>query len=152
MNVYIAGTTSNQEFLRVIKQRIVLLGHPVSSTWLETAYQYTDKRCTAAHMKKDAPRDLDEIRECDLFIMDRTRKSWGKDTEMGMALALGKPVWLVGTPKYKNVFFALAERTFPNWCSVFETLEKSSLGSVETAAIPRDAPKKMQVVGPDTKF
>jgi len=144
--IYIAGSTVNIEFLRTMKQRLVYDGHPVNSSWLKTAHQYDDPACTPEHMAAEAPRDVVEIAEADLFIMDRTKKSWGKDTEMGMALVLRCPVWLVGQAPYKNVFFSMASRKLPNWCAVFKALQGTTAAA--EAAKDRTRMKARYVFSP----
>lgn len=143
MKIYIAGSMTDQEYLRIIRQRINLLGHEVTASWLDAGFAYGDRRCTASHMKHEAPRDVAEIHAADLFILNRRHRSAGKMTELGMAIAFEKRIWLVGPPAIPNVFYGYAERpAFPNWCSVFETLEKISLGSPAEQRAPRSTRQK----------
>lgn len=141
MRLYLAGTTTDAEYLRVIRARIRALGHEVTSDWLDTAFAYSDTRCTAKHLKAEAPRDLAQIRDCDVFVLNRRHKSVGKFVELGMALACGKRVWLVGPSEVPCAFYGMAEHVFPNWCAVFAALDpdggKPGMDQIYSLTAPR---------------
>jgi hypothetical protein len=123
MNIYLAGSTKHIEYLKIIAQRLRLIpGVSVSSTWLDVAHQYTDVRCTREHLLRETKRDLEEIAQCGLFILDREGRSYGKITEQGAATLHGKPIWLVRRSPIPNAFDVLAQKILPNFCSVFAAL------------------------------
>ena len=123
MKVYLAGSTKNIEYLRVIKQRLEMCpGVSVSSTWLDVAHQYSDLRCTREHLLRETKRDLEEIAQADLVIVDREGRSYGKITEQGAALVTGRPVWLVRKSPIPNAFDVLAQKIFPTWCACLAEL------------------------------
>jgi hypothetical protein len=67
------------------------------------------------HAKKTACVDWLDIGAADLvirFLHDASRTG-GADTEVGLALAAGKLLWIVGP--YRNIFHRLADRRFDTW-------------------------------------
>lgn len=68
-------------------------------------------------------RDAGEIVTADLLIIDTQEESCsgGREVEYGMALALGKPVWVVGP--HRNIFHSVCRRQFDDWAPVLKELE-----------------------------
>ncbi len=52
--------------------------------------------------------DFEQVRDCNTLVIVNAMKSEGKACEMGMALAMGKRVILVG-PRDTNVFYDLPQ-------------------------------------------
>lgn len=81
------------------------MGHMVTSRWLlEEGVSY-----------QSALRDMREIREADLLIIDTVdvTERGGREWEIGYAQALGKPIVKVGPNR--NVFHQFIPRTLKDW-------------------------------------
>jgi nucleoside 2-deoxyribosyltransferase len=114
MKIYLASRFSDRPLLREHAAELWQMGHSVTSRWLhETA--------RPAHMTEDehavktALVDIVDLHAADLmirFLHDASRTG-GADTEVGLALAAGKLLWIVGP--YRNIFHRLADRRFDTW-------------------------------------
>lgn len=114
MKVYLAAKFSSRRRLRPIRTALELLGHPVTSSWLnqDNENDYLSKRKREQII---AVQDLADVREADLLILDtlaKTRRG-GREVEFGYALAKDKMIWLVGLRR--NVFHELAYNQFSSW-------------------------------------
>lgn len=122
MNIYIAGKFEAQERLKHERNRIHMLGlGKVIGTWLDE-----ESGDPTTSQKLDyAERDLVEVSDSDLLILDTADENnrGGREVEYGAALGQGIEVWVVG-PK-RNVFHELAPH-FLDWDDVLEALEKSA--------------------------
>ena len=115
MSIYIAGKYPAQARLRAIRDRFRRLGYIVTSSWLDE--KATDENASEELMYANALRDLQEVRRCEVFILDTLDESvtGGREVELGEALSLTKDLILVG-PK-RNIFHYLFDTSacFPNW-------------------------------------
>ena len=123
MKLYIASFFDTRQRLRPYAEQLWHKGHEIVSSWLnETA--------KPAHMSKDefwkklAIKDLAEIKQADLLIIDTVdiTPRGGREVELGFALAhfQTKSTWLVGP--VRNVFHELVDRRFDSWEDVVEAL------------------------------
>lgn len=105
MKVYLAGRYSRKpEFLRFM-DIIQASGHEVQADWLKSNHDHTPHA-------ECAQIDVADIKACDVLIAfseePRVNNSrGGRHVELGIALALGKRIIIVGP--VENVFMALPE-------------------------------------------
>lgn len=103
MRIYIASR--NQEAGRRLRTVVQSLGHIVTSRWLDEA-QYTGMPTEQQEKVRAAVENLEDVQSADLLILraepDGSFVPGGKHVETGAALALGKPVIVLGRPE--NVF------------------------------------------------
>lgn len=121
MNIYIAGKYEARGRLRGERARLRAMDHEVISSWLdETAHR---DECDRAYLQRAAWRDLRELERATLVFADTLDESTtgGREVEVGYALALGKPVWLIGPQR--NVFHYLIRRPFVTWDAALASLE-----------------------------
>ena len=114
MRIYLASNFKSQERIRKVRDEIKALGHTVTSSWLgEKGGQSFELQ--PHNGPRYATRDVGEIVTSDLLIIDTKEQSntGGREVEYGVALALGKLVWVVG--KHRNVFHTVARHTFTTW-------------------------------------
>lgn len=100
--VYLAAPWVCIEAAGYMKQRMVDAGIDVISDWTERE-EDSDKN---PNTQRDAAIiDMQQVRDCDaLVLLSMKTRSEGKASEMGMAMALGKRIILVG-PREGNVFY-----------------------------------------------
>lgn len=110
--IYIAGAFESQGRLRRRRYEIEQLGHTVVSTWLD---EEGSPNPSAADKLAYAKRDLAEVIRSEILIVDTedTNVRGGREVEYGIAIAMGKPVYVVGP--VRNVFHALADGIFETW-------------------------------------
>ena len=133
MKIYMAGYFNTRQRLYPWRDRIIATGHEVSSSWLHEPREVPDheydsnKVLTVEEQEVVAVRDLDEIDQSDLVIVDTfdVTPRGGREVEIGYAMALGIPFWIVGPPR--NVFHHLAERSFRHWGEVLNALHPANL-------------------------
>ena len=95
MNLYLAS--SSQHDALSLAKVLVSAGHVITSSWvykpLKRTSEYTDDQRTAI-----AVRNLSDITASDVLILlgNRFLCPGGKHVEVGYALGVGKPVWVLG--------------------------------------------------------
>lgn len=97
MRAYIAAPWDNKPEAARIREHLATMDIGCTATWididLEAGY-------FAARPEEESVRDFDEVAWADLFFMyvpDPDTSRGGRDVELGLALALGKLIVLIGT-------------------------------------------------------
>lgn len=132
LKVYIASKFSSRYRLRPIKFKLQKLGFHVLSDWIDNNpldetlggdYDSIGNHPDASH--DIAQRDIEQVKECDIFIIDTQDVSptGGRECELGMALMDGKPyIFRVGP--IRNVFHAHNRiKVFKSWEDLIIMLE-----------------------------
>jgi len=99
LKVYIAGRYTTKHLLRKWRDRLEALGGvKVISTWLDEEDSIMDKEDVPRHeWKSIAMKDLQEVKECDVFLLDLDGQGGGgRYVEFGTAYALSKLSATVG--------------------------------------------------------
>jgi hypothetical protein len=118
--IYIAGSWTSRERLRLQAIDIEELGHHIVSSWL-IREEKEQENLTAANKVEYSNQDLDELTEANLMILDtQNGQSPGKENEFGFALCLARDIWIVG-PEL-SMFHSLANRRFKSWGEVKKAL------------------------------
>ena len=117
MTVYLAGLFESRARLRVERDRLIVAGLTVNSTWLDAPEDVTYAKPEAPY-GQIARKDLDEVDAADLLILDTldVTPRGGREFEAGYAVGRGKPVLVVGPAR--NVFHHLFLR-FESWDDLF---------------------------------
>jgi nucleoside 2-deoxyribosyltransferase len=114
VNVYMAARYSRRLELCGYAAHLESLGHTVTSRWLLGNHQAeNDQLHRGADAEQFAREDLDDLEAAEIVVAfseaPRTSSSrGGRHVEFGYALALGKPICVVG-PR-ENVFACLVEQ------------------------------------------
>ena len=112
--LYISGLYESRERLRHVRRRFHAVGrHEVKASWLDES---TPRDTVTREQSLEAAyRDLAEIRDCDIFILDTLDEDphGGREVELGYAHAKHKLLCLVGPER--NVFHSLIPARYPNW-------------------------------------
>lgn len=100
ITVYLASRSEDRPQMRTLRTALAAHGIVCTSRWL-------DVEDISTGTPDQALMDLDDIRAADLFVVYKPRETHGRTTgghhvEFGYALALGKPIVLMGEPE--NVF------------------------------------------------
>jgi nucleoside 2-deoxyribosyltransferase len=103
--VYLAGSWKDIVPMGKLKQQFIAAGIDVISDWTE---READEDQTLVSRQNAALLDFEQVRQCNTLVIVNAMKSEGKASEMGMALALGKRVILIG-PRDTNVFYDLPQ-------------------------------------------
>lgn len=111
--VYVAAPWVDGGYAKSVAKKLRASGIRVKSRWLRRAsdknasYDYTkDKTISKKEHRVQALTDVADVTSADVLLVLNTNKSEGKAVEQGIALALRKPVVVVGKPS--NVFQYLA--------------------------------------------
>ena len=103
MKIYIAS--SDQHAGKALRDTLASAGHSVTSRWLDDP-DYVSLPADAVKNRASAVSNIDDIRPVALLILraepDGTFARGGKHVETGVALALQKPILVLGYPE--NVF------------------------------------------------
>ena len=132
MKIYIASKFSSRHRMRPIKFKLKQLGFDVLSDWIDNNplddtldgnYDSIGNNPEASH--NIAKRDLEQVLECDIFIIDTQDISatGGRECELGMALMAPTPrIYRVGP--IRNVFHAhKAITVYKSWEELLPVLE-----------------------------
>lgn len=97
MKVYVAA--SDRELARTWAKRLEAEGHTITSRWLYDG-QWKPPVYDDTERRRGALNDHEDVENCEVLILqaDDQRKcvGGGKHVEMGIALALDKPCFVVG--------------------------------------------------------
>ena len=106
MRIYLAGRFEDRFRLRAYRDRLVMAGHVVTSTWLDQPEGISHENPEAPY-REIAEKDFGEITSSDALIVDTESVAprGGREVEVGYALAQGLPVYVRG-PR-RNVFHHL---------------------------------------------
>jgi nucleoside 2-deoxyribosyltransferase len=108
MKVYLAARYSRYPEMQGVAAILEGAGHTVTSRWVKGDHQCNDDQLanTPGWALKIAIDDVFDLTDADCLVLFtdplRTPTRGGKQVELGMALALGKRVIIVGQPE--NVF------------------------------------------------
>lgn len=120
MIIYIAGRFEDRGRIRPWRERLRDYGYTVGSSWLNHPDEVVPLPANHALWKREATRDLQEIRDAHILIVDTLSETprGGREVEFGYGYALDMDIYLVGPPR--NVFHALATRQFDTWEACIE--------------------------------
>lgn len=112
--------------MRKIRESLERLGHTVCSNWLSEDNAQAFDDLSEKRRRTYSYRDIGEVVTADLLIVDtqEVSQSGGREVEYGMALALGKSVWVVGPQR--NIFHAVPRRQFDTWEDALKELANDS--------------------------
>lgn len=105
MRVYLAAAWKERAMMPEIARQFEKAGHQVTHRWWEYEeppgcnYPSNDE---SPELEDIAASDYIGVVQCDALVLLNTQKSEGKAVETGIAIALGKPIILVGTRS--NIF------------------------------------------------
>jgi nucleoside 2-deoxyribosyltransferase len=123
MNIYTATKWERRAEMYKINVMIRNLGHTITHDW--TVWDERNPSKDAESRRHGAAMlDYAGVHAADLVIFWDHPEANGARWEAGMAIGMGKPVWIV---EYKNivVFDALPQvTTFVNWDQVLEALDE----------------------------
>lgn len=104
MKIYVAAPWAHKNEAKDVAEFLKGEGLHVTAHWIDrppSAYELDP-----ALMRSEALRDLEDIDQADAILYLNLKKSEGKATEMGYALAKGIPIYAVGGTT-GNVFLHL---------------------------------------------
>jgi nucleoside 2-deoxyribosyltransferase len=119
LTVYLAAPYGSRDTIAGYAAELTSIGITVTSSWLAEKHEINDGTQGAATALSDdqvadhANTDLREVRDSDVLVLFTAAAvgvegGGGRHVETGAALALGKPVLVVGEPE--NVFHRLGPR------------------------------------------
>ena len=116
MKIYCAASFVSRNRIRPFRDALWHMGHEVTSSWLDEVAQPANMTHNE-FFKKLAMKDVSELMQADLVIVDVLEPSstGGRDTELGLALGsfAKKQVYLVGPAV--SVFHQLVDQQFNSW-------------------------------------
>jgi len=100
MKIYIAASYPRKLDALVLGAKLIAYGHIVVSGWVFEDEGYSDDQNKFERMQDASIRDFKDVRECDLLVCltdgENQLTHGGRHTELGIALALGKRVVVIG--------------------------------------------------------
>jgi hypothetical protein len=101
-SVYIAAPWAAKDYAGTVRDRVVAAGIEVTSRWIDFPGDSYDP----VVLQTEAYNDWDDVLKADGFFLlnlqKRGEETSGKAVETGIALAVGKPVFMIG--EKSNIF------------------------------------------------
>lgn len=98
--IYLAAPWAHKAAARIARTALQAAGYTVTSDWIDQH----DDTANPVDLAEQAIHDFNQVRKADILVILNLAKSEGKATELGVALASGKSVFLVG-PRTINIFY-----------------------------------------------
>lgn len=106
MKIFLSSRYSRKEELKDIRDYLRSNGYEVCSRWLDTDWSETERDaiyssvCPPEHRREYAQIDVDDVKECDVFISfteePKSSSRGGRHVELGVAIALEKKIIVIG--------------------------------------------------------
>ena len=107
MDVYVASSFKNQAEVKEVMSQLVSLGHRITFDWTgEDASGLKGSELTR-YLTECAMSDMNGVNSADAVIVINHPEMRGALVEMGMAIASGKPIFLVYHNRVSNIFDSL---------------------------------------------
>lgn len=127
MTCYTAGPWVDREFVKTVRDKLENAGIEVDSKWLDVVVPEGADELEAYKMEQ-ALVDLKGVVSADvLFYVNTGTLSEGKATELGIAMAMLKPIVIIGD-RSNNIFLSL---NIPCYATVEEFLEYAKQASAD---------------------
>lgn len=115
MKLYLAARYSRHPEMQAVAHVLIALGHEITSQWIWGHHAAADATLLQPGLRSQsagfAQEDLANLREAEAFVgfsePYRTPSRGGRHVELGIALALGKRIYVVGGAEH--VFHCLPE-------------------------------------------
>ena len=120
-NFYVAGPWADRPNVRTIIEKVEAAGYQTCSRWAEPDNPDVaeDDPEKATKLRDQAMRDVEDVIMADGLIYVNSLKSEGKATELGISIAMLKPIVVIGG-RENNIFLNL---NIPAYPTVEEALE-----------------------------
>lgn len=104
MKFYIASRIKKANQVEKITQKLKSLGHSITFDWTKqpNLRPYDKNLKQSATISKQS---LSAIKSCDFFVLLTDQAGTGMHTELGIALAENKKIFVVGKHLNTNIFF-----------------------------------------------
>src|SRR2546430_1117245 len=96
LKIYIAAPWKSKDQMASIATSVEALGHVITKKWWTVEDTKESDPQGPAILMQQAADDLEGVRNADLVLVINSTKSEGKAFEQGAAIALGKPILIVG--------------------------------------------------------
>lgn len=130
MKIYLAAPYRAKDLMNEYAAQLRAENIEVTSSWLNEPHKPATQLHEVSPIDNQlyAQIDLHDIAKADMLMLftdpTKTIISAGRHVEFGFALALEKPIWVVGM-EFENIFHYLGGMTrFANWDDAFRALKQ----------------------------
>lgn len=116
MNVYLAARYERRAEMFVLSLELQRYNITVTSRWINGSHDEGDNDLPTSTIARFAQEDIEDLKRADVlvFFAEKTRGRGGRHVELGYALALERPVIIVGG--HEHIFSYLPEIVHvPDW-------------------------------------
>lgn len=112
---YIAGKYTSKERLKLERAELQRRGVHCECNWMDETY--TDYNAPRDVIIGNATRDLDELQDCNMLLLDTLDESntGGREVELGFILRDRWESFIVVIGPERNIFHSLAHFRFDSW-------------------------------------
>lgn len=107
MNIYVAGKFEAKEEVRRVQNLLIDGGHTISSDWTQESTEGLEGEALQAYLAECAVKAVNGVLECDVMVLLTHELGKGMYTELGLAIAYGRVVYVVG--RTRNIFYNLPQ-------------------------------------------
>lgn len=116
--VYVAGKFEEGARVREVQEKLLLMGFEITHDWTQESAEGLTGAEREAYLQCNAEADVRGVEDADFLVVLNHDRAFGAMVEMGLGLAWGRVIYLVGPQVRDNIFFHLpAEagmRCFPD--------------------------------------
>lgn len=152
---YVAGPWADRPNVRDIAEKVKAANWQVNSRWLDPALGEipTDPDAQAKYKFEHAIRDVEDVMSADGLIYVNSMKSEGKATELGISIAMMKPIIIVGQRgREGNIFLNLRIPYYPTIEEALEWLKMDGLAYIAWVEAKRGELYDSLMMGTDPDF
>lgn len=107
MKIYVAGKFEEKELVREIQQKLKDMGCTITHDWTVEDGAGKQGQELEDYLRSCAMADYEGVFTADAVLVLNHKLAFGAMVEMGLALAWGRVVYLVGPQVRDNIFFHL---------------------------------------------
>lgn len=106
-NIYVAGKFEEKARVREVQRQLEDLQYYITHDWTKEDAGTLQGDALEAYLAQCAANDYTGVRDADAVLVLNHDRAFGAMSEMGMAIAWGIPVFVVGHKIRDNIFFHL---------------------------------------------
>jgi nucleoside 2-deoxyribosyltransferase len=96
MQIYVAAKFENKQEVRRVQKILEANGHTITYDWTQEDATGREGDALQYYLQQCAVNDHNAVFECDVMLFLSQNNCQGAFTELGLAIAWGRPVYIVG--------------------------------------------------------
>ncbi len=111
--VYVASAFGNKSEVKLVQNKLIEMGYVLSHDWSNNTFDGLEGQALEDYRERCSDEDVLGVFNSDLLFMIQHGDGCASQSEMGMAIAWGKPVIIIHSDRKQNIFAHLKSYNFP---------------------------------------